>query len=148
MEILLIFGFFMILSFIVQNQLKSRFTKYSRMGLRSGMTGREVAEKMLNESGVENVRVISTPGRLTDHYNPVDRTVNLSPEVYNGRSIAAAAVAAHECGHAVQHARAYAFLKMRSVLVPAISLSSRYMQWILLIGFSQCRLCPVFCLQG
>lgn len=148
MEILIIFGVFMILSWLVSNQLKTRFAKYSRMPLRSGLSGRDIAEKMLRESGVENVRVISTPGRLTDHYNPLDRTVNLSPVVYNGRSVAAAAVAAHECGHAVQHARAYAFLKMRSALVPVISVSSRYMQWILLIGILTIEAFPAILLTG
>ena len=147
-EILLIFLFFMILSWLVSNQLKTRFAKYSRMPLRSGLSGREVAEKMLRESGVENVRVISTPGRLTDHYNPANRTVNLSPEVYNGRSVAAAAVAAHECGHAVQHARAYAFLQMRSALVPVISVSSRYMQWVLLAGILTVEAYPGILLAG
>lgn len=148
MEILIIFGVFMILSWLVSNQLKTRFAKYSRIPLRSGLSGRDIAEKMLRESGVDNVRIISTPGRLTDHYNPLDRTVNLSPEVYNGRSVAAAAVAAHECGHAVQHARAYAFLKMRSALVPVISVSSRYMQWILLIGILTVEAFPAILLTG
>ncbi len=147
-EILIIFGVFMLLSWLVSNQLKSRFAKYSRMRLRSGLSGREIAEKMLHESGVENVRVISTPGKLTDHYNPLNRTVNLSPEVYNGRSVAAAAVAAHECGHAVQHARAYAFLQMRSALVPVISVSSRYMQWVLLIGILTVETMPGILLAG
>ncbi len=148
MEMLIIFGVFALLSWLVSNQLKSRFAKYSRMRLRSGLSGREIAEKMLRESGVENVRIISTPGRLTDHYNPVNRTVNLSPEVYNGRSIAAAAVAAHECGHAVQHARAYSFLKMRSALVPVISVSSRYMMWVLLIGILTVETMPGILLAG
>ena len=147
-EILLIFLFFMIVSWLVSNRLKSRFAKYSRMPLRSGLTGRDIAEKMLRERGVDNVRIISTPGRLTDHYNPIDRTVNLSPEVYNGRSVAAAAVAAHECGHAVQHARAYAFLKMRSALVPVISISSRYMQWVLLAGILMVESFPGILLAG
>jgi uncharacterized protein len=146
--IYVIFGFFMLLSLLVSNQLKSKFTKYSKVGLRSGLSGREIAEKMLRESGVDGVRVISTPGRLTDHYNPADRTVNLSPEVYNGRSISAAAVAAHECGHAVQHDRAYAFLQMRSALVPVISVSSRYMQWILLIGILTIQTFPQILLVG
>src|SRR6056297_2102276 len=123
--IYVIFGFFMLLSWLVSRRLKSKFEKNSKVGLRSGLSGRQIAEKMLHESGVRGVRVISTPGKLTDHYNPGDKTVNLSPDVYNGRSISAAAVAAHECGHAVQHARAYAFLKMRSALVPVISISSR-----------------------
>ncbi len=146
--IYVIFGFFMLLSWLVSSRLKSKFEKYSRVGLRSGLSGREIAEKMLRESGVSGVRVISTPGKLTDHYNPGDKTVNLSPDVYNGRSISAAAVAAHECGHAVQHARAYAFLKMRSTLVPVISISSRYMQWILLIGILTVQSFPQILLVG
>lgn len=148
MEIFIIFGVFMLLSWMVSSQLKSRFAKYSRMPLRSGLSGREIAEKMLYESGINNVRVISTPGKLTDHYNPLTRTVNLSPEVYNGRSVAAAAVAAHECGHAVQHARAYAFLQMRSTLVPVISVSSRYMQWVLLAGILTIESFPGIMLAG
>ncbi len=148
MEIFIIFGIFMLLSWLVSSQLKSRFNKYSRMPLRSGLSGREIAEKMLRESGVEGVRVISTPGKLTDHYNPASRTVNLSPEVYQGRSVAAAAVAAHECGHAVQHARAYAFLQMRSALVPVISVSSRYMQWVLLAGILMVETNPGILLAG
>jgi len=147
-NILIIFGFFMLLSWLVGNRLKSKFAKYSRMGLRSGLSGREIAEKMLRDSGVGGVRVISTPGKLTDHYNPLDKTVNLSPEVYNGRSISAAAVAAHECGHAVQHAQAYSFLKMRSALVPVISVSSRYMQWVLLIGILTINAFPGILLAG
>lgn len=130
----IIFGVFVLISYLVSNRLKSKFKKYSKIPLRSGLTGREVAEKMLADNGIYNVKVISTPGKLSDHYNPLDRTVNLSREVYSGRSIAAAAVAAHECGHAVQHAKAYSFLKMRSTLVPIVSISSKYMQWILLIG--------------
>lgn len=147
-EILIIFGIFMLLSMLVSNQLKSRFRKYSRIPLRSGLSGRQVAEKMLDENGIHNVRVISTPGRLTDHYNPANHTVNLSPEVYNGRSVAAAAVAAHECGHAVQHARAYAFLQMRSALVPVISVGSRYMQWVLLAGILTVEAYPGILLAG
>jgi uncharacterized protein len=148
MEIFIIFGVFMLLSWLVSSQLKSRFRKYSRMTLRYSLSGREIAEKMLADHGIEGVRVISTPGRLTDHYNPVDRTVNLSPEVYQGRSVAAAAVAAHECGHAVQHARAYAFLKMRSTLVPVVSISSRYMQWVLLLGILTVESMPGLLLAG
>jgi len=103
---------------------------------------------MLQDCGVEGVRILSVPGRLTDHYNPIDRTVNLSPEVYNGRSVAAAAVAAHECGHAVQHATAYSFLTMRSKLVPVISVSSRYMQWVLLAGVFTMEMFPGILLAG
>ncbi|MDX9941685.1 MAG: zinc metallopeptidase [Bacteroidales bacterium] len=146
--IYILFFVFMVLSYLVSARLQSRFKKYSKVGLRSGLSGREVAEKMLRESGVEGVRVISTPGRLTDHYNPLDKTVNLSPEVYNGRSVAAAAVAAHECGHAVQHDRAYAFLKMRSSLVPIISFSSKYMQWVLLAGILLIETFPAIMLAG
>lgn len=148
MGIYVIFGFFMLLSWLVSNRLKSKFAKYSRVSLRSGLSGREIAEKMLRESGVSGVRVISTPGKLTDHYNPVDKTVNLSPEVYSGRSISAAAVAAHECGHAVQHDRAYAFLKMRSALVPILSVSSKYMQWVLLAGILTVQAYPGILLAG
>lgn len=138
----------MLLSWLVSSQLKSRFAKYSRIPIRSGLSGREIAEKMLYENGIQNVRVISTPGKLTDHYNPMTLTVNLSPEVYNGRSVAAAAVAAHECGHAVQHARAYSFLKLRSALVPVISISSKYMQWVLLAGILMVESFPGILLAG
>ncbi|MFO7873414.1 MAG: zinc metallopeptidase [Bacteroidales bacterium] len=148
MGILIIFGVFVLISWLISRQLKSRFRKYSRIPLRSGLSGREVAEKMLRDRGIENVRVTSTPGRLTDHYNPVDRTVNLSAEVYQSRSIAAAAVAAHECGHAVQHAQAYAFLQLRSKLVPVISISSRYMQWVLLAGILTVEAYPGILLAG
>ena len=148
MGIFIIFGIFMLISWLVSAQLKSRFKKYSRLPLRTGLSGREIAEKMLADYGISGVRVISTPGRLTDHYNPVDRTVNLSPEVYSGRSVAAAAVAAHECGHAVQHAKAYAFLKMRSALVPVVSVSSRYMQWVLLAGILTIEAMPGILLAG
>ncbi len=148
MGIYLIFGVFMLISWLVSSRLKSKFAKYSKVSLRAGFSGREIAEKMLHESGVSGVRVISTPGKLTDHYNPMDKTVNLSPDVYNGRSISAAAVAAHECGHAVQHDRSYAFLKMRSALVPVISVSSRYMQWVLLIGILTVQAYPGILLAG
>jgi len=146
--IYIIFGIFALISMLVANRLKSRFAKYSRIPLRTGLSGRDIAEKMLADSGVRGVKVISTPGKLTDHYNPVNRTVNLSPEVYSGRSVAAAAVAAHECGHAVQHARAYAFLQMRSKLVPVVSISSRYMQWILLAGILTIQTIPQIMLAG
>ena len=139
---------FMALSWLVSHTLKSKFRKYSKVALRSGLSGREIAEKMLHESGVEGVRIISIPGRLTDHYNPMDRTVNLSPEVYQGRSVAAAAVAAHECGHAIQHATAYSFLSMRSKLVPVISVSSRYMQWVLLAGVLTLEMFPGILIAG
>ena len=124
----------MIISFYVQWRLKSKFEEYSQVGLSNGMSGKEIAETMLRESGIYDVRVVSVEGRLTDHYNPQDKTVNLSPDVFYGRSVASAAIAAHECGHAVQHATAYSWLQFRSQMVPFLSISSRYMQWILLAG--------------
>ncbi|HPE41388.1 MAG TPA: zinc metallopeptidase [Bacteroidales bacterium] len=130
----IIFGFFMILSLIVSQTLKSKFNKYSKLPLRSGLTGREIAEKMLRDSGIYDVKVISTPGHLSDHYNPVNKTVNLSESVYNSNSISAAAVAAHECGHAVQHATAYQWLTMRSSMVPVVQFGSNWSQWILFGG--------------
>ena len=130
----IIFIGFAVISWLVSNRLKNKFEKYSRVMLPNGMTGREVAEKMLRDHGITNVRVISTSGHLTDHYNPANYTVNLSESVYHSNSIAAAAVAAHECGHAVQHAQAYAPLKMRSALVPVVSFASNIMTWVLLGG--------------
>jgi Zn-dependent membrane protease YugP len=133
-------GFFIIslvflgISFIVSAVLKSRFNRYSKVGLANGLSGREIAEKMLRESGIYDVKVTSVQGFLTDHYNPANKTVNLSPEVYEGRSISAAAVAAHECGHAVQHANSYGPLVMRSKLVPAVQISSTVVNWVLLAG--------------
>ena len=135
-----------LLSYVVQSNLKRKMEKYSRMPV--SMTGREVAEKMLRDNGIYDVRVISTPGRLTDHYNPADKTVNLSDDVYNRNSIAAASVAAHECGHAVQHAQAYAPLRMRSMLVPAVSFASNWVQWILLIGIFTIETFPQVMLGG
>ena len=130
MGIWLIIIFFMIVGGIVSNRLKNKFKKYSNIPLESGLTGKEVAEKMLNDNGITDVKVISVAGRLTDHYNPQDKTVNLSADVYNTNSIAAAAVAAHECGHAVQHATAYAWLQMRSAMVPAVAFSSKMLNFI------------------
>jgi len=127
----------MIVSFVVQQRLKGKFNKYSKVGLQMGLTGKEVAELMLSDNGIHDVQVVSVQGRLTDHYNPADKTVNLSPEVYTGRSVMAAAVAAHECGHAIQHAQAYRPLEMRSSLVPLQNASGRVMNMIfmgLLIG--------------
>ena len=141
-------GVIMLASWLVQKSLQKKFEKYSQMPLQSGLSGKEVAEKMLRESGVHGVDILSVQGRLTDHYNPRDKTVNLSPEVYSGRSVMAAAVAAHECGHAVQHARAYAFLGMRSSLVPVISFSSKYMQWVLLGGILLINTFPYLLLAG
>lgn len=123
-----------VISFGVQWRFKSKFKQYSEMPLGSGMSGKDIAEKMLNDNGIANVKVISVEGQLTDHYNPADRTVNLSPDVYHGRSVAAAAVAAHECGHAVQHATAYSWLKFRSAVVPAVNVASQITQWTLMIG--------------
>jgi Zn-dependent membrane protease YugP len=130
----LIMGLIMLASWLVGKQLKDRFEKYSRTPLQNGMSGRDIAERMLADHGITGVKVISVPGQLTDHYNPANRTVNLSEPVYHARNAAAAAVAAHEVGHAVQHATAYQWLEMRSKLVPAVSLVSRYVQWILLGG--------------
>lgn len=130
----LIAGVMFIIGMIVSNQLKSKFKEYGRIGLRNGLSGKEIEEKMLQDNGIYDVRVISSSGFLSDHYNPQDKTVNLSPEVYEGRSISAAAVAAHECGHAVQHARSYSMLKFRSAIVPLVNISSQFSQWIILIG--------------
>ncbi len=121
-------------SWFVQNRLKSKFKKYSQTPISSNLSGKEIAEKMLSDNGIYDVKVISVNGQLTDHYNPVKKTVNLSEVVYNQRNAAAAAVAAHEVGHAVQHARAYTWLTMRSKLVPCVSVSSRYVQFVLIGG--------------
>jgi len=126
--------FVAIVSFIVQWRFKSKFNKYAEIGLLSGLSGKEVAERMLQDNQIYDVEVISVEGQLTDHYNPETKTVNLSPDVYYSRSVAAAAVAAHECGHAVQHARSYAWLSLRSSLVPVINVASTLTQWTLLIG--------------
>jgi Zn-dependent membrane protease YugP len=125
---------FLGISMLVSMVLKSKFTKYSKVPLSNGLTGREIAEKMLRENGIYDVKVTSSQGFLSDHYNPVNKTVNLSPDVYNGVSVSAAAVAAHECGHAIQHATAYAPLTLRSKLVPAVQFSSMLVNWILLVG--------------
>lgn len=124
----------MLVSWIVQLRFKNKFKKYSETPLSSGLSGAEIANKMLNENGISDVQVISVEGQLTDHYNPSNRTVNLSPDVYHGRSIAAASVAAHECGHAVQHATAYSWLQFRSAMVPMVSVASKLTTWVLLIG--------------
>jgi uncharacterized protein len=133
-EIFIVSLVFLGLSFLVSAVLKSKFKKYSKIGLANGLSGREIAEKMLRENGIYDVKVISVDGFLSDHYNPVNRTVNLSPDVYNGTSISAAAVAAHECGHAVQHATQYGPLMFRSKMVPAVQWSSMLVNWILLAG--------------
>lgn len=124
----------MILSWIVSKTLQSRVEKYSKERLSSGLTGKEIAEKMLHDNGIYDVQVVSTSGMLTDHYNPATKTVNLSEGVYSSNSVAAAAVAAHECGHAVQHATAYSWLSLRSSMVPIVQFGSNFSQWILLAG--------------
>lgn len=144
----IIFIVFMVLSWIVSMTLNSKFKRYSRIPVDNGMSGKEVAEKMLRDSGIYDVNVQSVPGRLSDHYNPENKTVNLSQEVYSGRSIAAVAVAAHECGHAVQHAHAYAWLGMRSKLVPAVSFASKWVQWLLLGGILMVQTFPALLLAG
>ena len=123
-----------VVSLIVQWRFRSKFKEYAEIGLLSGMSGAEVAERMLRDHGIANVRVMSVEGQLTDHYNPENRTVNLSPDVYHGRSVAAAAVAAHECGHAVQHAQSYGWLSFRSAMVPIVQTASTLVQWTLMIG--------------
>ncbi|MCP9751317.1 zinc metallopeptidase [Ferruginibacter sp. HRS2-29] len=125
---------FMLIGMAVQYRLKSKFKEYSQVPTTSGMSGAEIAQKMLRDNGIYDVNVTDVEGSLTDHYNPTNKTVNLSTEVYNGRSVAAAAVAAHECGHAVQHATAYSMLQLRSKIVPAVQISSNLSQWIILAG--------------
>ena len=130
----IIAGLLFVVSLYVSNKLKSKFKHYSKVHLQNGMSGREIAEKMLQDNGIYDVKVISTPGMLTDHYNPAKKTINLSEAVYTQRNAAAAAVAAHECGHAVQHAKAYSWLQMRSKLVPVVSVASRFSQWVIFGG--------------
>lgn len=138
----------MLVSMLVGNRLKSKFKKYSQTPLRANLSGKEIAERMLTDHGITDVKVISTRGQLTDHYNPANKTVNLSEVVYGARNAAAAAVASHECGHAVQHATAYAWLTMRSKLVPVVSVSSRWMQWLLLAGIILVNTFPQLLLFG
>ena len=133
-EIFIVSLVFLGISFLVSAVLKQKFTQYSKIGLANGLSGREIAEKMLRENGIYDVKVVSVEGFLSDHYNPANKTVNLSPEVYNGTSVSAAAVAAHECGHAVQHATQYGPLVFRSKMVPAVKFSSMLVNWILLAG--------------
>ncbi len=144
----IIFVVVALLSWIVQKSLDSKFKKYSKIELPSGLTGADVARKMLADNGITDVTVRATNGLLTDHYNPTDKTVNLSESVYNSCSVAAAAVAAHECGHAVQHAYGYAPLKMRSALVPAVNFSAKYVSWILLAGMIFLNTFPQLMLAG
>lgn len=131
---LIVIGVPMLLSMYISYQLKSKFKHYSKVHLVNGMSGKEIAEKMLSDNGIHDVKVISTPGQLTDHYNPANKTVNLSEVVYHERNAAAAAVAAHECGHAVQHAKGYSWLQMRSKMVPMVNISSNLLQWVLMGG--------------
>ncbi len=133
----------MAVSWYVQWRLKKKFEEYSQVGLSNGMSGQEIAERMLQQSGIYDVRVQSVEGTLTDHYNPQDKTVNLSSDVFYGRSVAAAAVAAHECGHAVQHATAYSWLQMRSKMVPFLTISSRYMSWVIIGGILLLNTTPI-----
>ena len=148
MSIYLIFGVIALASYIVQTRLNSKFEKYSKEHLPSGLRGCDVAQRMLAQYGLHDVRVTQVNGRLTDHYNPLDKTVNLSAEVYNGNSVAAAAVAAHECGHAVQHATAYSFLTLRSKLVPVVNFASKLMPWVLLGGIIMLESFPQLMLFG
>lgn len=130
----ILIGIIAIFSWLVSSRLKSKFEQYSKVSLRNGMSGAEIAEKMLADNGIYDVKVISTPGQLTDHYDPTNKTVNLSESVYNQRNTAAAAVAAHECGHAVQHAKAYSMLTLRSKMVPMVNISSSMSQWLIMGG--------------
>lgn len=134
LEIMIVSILFVGISLLVSMILKNKFKKYSKISLQNGLTGKQIAEKMLQENGIFDVKVISSQGFLSDHYNPINKTVNLSPDVYNSASISAAAVAAHECGHAVQHANSYAWLMLRSRLVPVVQLSSNIVNIVLLIG--------------
>ena len=145
---LILSGLIMLFSWLVSSRLKSKFELYSKLQLQNRMSGREIAKQMLADHGITDVRVISVEGQLTDHYNPADKTVNLSEAVYNETNAAAAAVAAHECGHAVQHATAYSWLEMRSQLVPVVNIASSYMQWILIAGILMIRTFPQLLLVG
>ena len=145
---LLIFGVFMLASWLVSHQLKSRFKKYSQLPMNNGYTGRDIAEKMLRENGIMDVKIMTVTGMLTDHYNPINKTVNLSRDVYFGNHIAAGAVSAHECGHAIQHENAYSWLRMRSNLVPVVSFASNWVQWVLLGGVLLINTFPQLLLAG
>jgi Zn-dependent membrane protease YugP len=147
-SILIVSLIFLGISMLVSGVLKSKFNAYSKIPLSAGLSGSEVAQKMLRDNGIYDVKVISTEGFLSDHYNPLTKTVNLSPDVYGGRSIAAAAIAAHECGHAVQHATGYQWLMMRSRLVPVVQFSSGIVQWILLAGVLLINVFPSLLLIG
>lgn len=145
---LIIFIAIAIISYLVQANLNSKMQRYSKMPVRNGMTGRDVALQMLAQNGLKDVQVTQIDGKLTDHYNPANRTVNLSKDVYYGNDVAAAAVAAHECGHAVQHATAYSFLTMRSNLVPIVGYASKFIPWLLLAGILTIETIPVLMLAG
>lgn len=144
----IVFGILFVLSLIASSSVKSKFKKYSKIQMNYNMTGREVAEQMLRDNDIHDVTVQSVGGTLTDHYNPVNKTLNLSKDVYYGTSVAAAAVAAHECGHAVQHATAYYWLGLRSKMVPAVNLSSRFTPWILFVGILMVQKFPQLLLAG
>ncbi len=148
MSYMILAGAIMLFSWLVSSRLKSKFEHYSKLQLQNGMSGAEIAEKMLADNGIRDVKVISTAGQLTDHYDPISKTVNLSESVYGQRNAAAAAVAAHECGHAVQHAVGYQWLTMRSQMVPAVNFASKYVQWILLGGIFMVRMFPSLLLIG
>ena len=137
----------MIIGGIVSSKLKSKFKKYRQIPTSSGMTGKEIAEKMLNDNNICDVKVISVPGKLTDHYNPMDKTVNLSPDIYQGKHVSAAAVAAHECGHAIQHATAYQWLQMRSQMVPMVNMSNKMMSTVFLLGIFGVSFLGIFSFQ-
>lgn len=137
-----------IVSFIIQNSLQNKFKKYSNLSIPNGMTGKDIAEKMLHDHGIYDVKVTSTSGHLTDFYNPINKTVNLSEQIYDSSNVAAAAIAAHECGHAIQHAEAYAPLTLRSKLVPVVSFASSWMQWVLLAGIIFLNTFPQLMLAG
>ncbi|MBK8414737.1 MAG: zinc metallopeptidase [Bacteroidetes bacterium] len=139
---------FMLIGWLVSMQLKRKFKQYSEVTIGTGMSGKEIAERMLHDNGINDVKVLSVEGQLTDHYNPLEKTVNLSHDVYYGRSAASAAVSAHECGHAVQHATAYTWLQMRSALVPVVSFGSKWVQWVLLGGILMVNTFPSLLLIG
>lgn len=141
-------GIMFLIGMLVSSRLKSKFTEYSQVILQNGMSGKEIAEKMLRDHGIYDVKVISTPGFLSDHYNPMDKTVNLSPDVYEGRSVSAAAVAAHECGHAVQHATAYSMLMLRSKMVPMVQKGTKLSQWVIIAGLLMIKTSGLIFLVG
>lgn len=147
-QVIIVSFIFLGISMLVSMVLKSKFKAYSKVPLMNGLSGKEVAERMLSENGILDVKVISVDGFLSDHYNPINKTVNLSPDVYNGKSIASAAVAAHECGHAVQHATAYKWLNLRSKLVPVVQFGSGIMHWVLLVGILAINTFPALLLGG